>query len=207
MEFRVCILILYTEGWSNIAKIVLPNAKEYCQRHGYALDAIMHREPYPLNFGYSKLTEIKRLLKNFDIVWSLDLDTLITNHCYKVEDFIDFLEDYDFFITKDVNGINGGSFIVKKSDWSIPFLDLLYSLKGEEGMHCEQDAINYYYKNYKDKIKILPHPSINSYKYELYPEFEYGIDGQWMEGDFVLHLPGLSIEKRIEILKQTPIAK
>jgi hypothetical protein len=27
-------------------------------------------------------------------------------------------------------------------------------------------------------------------------------DGNWEEGDFVLHLPGLSMQKRIEILSQ-----
>jgi hypothetical protein len=202
---RICILILYTEGWSEIAKIVLPNVKEYCDKHGYSLDAILYRDSeYKSDFGYKKLTEIKRLLKNFDIVWSLDMDTLITNHNYKVEDF---LGEHDFYITKDVNGINGGSFIVKNSAWSIAFLDICGLQKGLEGMHCEQDAINYYYPNFKDYIKILPHPSINSYKYELYPEFKLPQEGQWEEGDFVLHLPGLSIERRIKELKKTKIKK
>jgi hypothetical protein len=62
------------------------------------------------------------------------------------------------------------------------------------------------------KVKYLPHPSINSYRYELYAGYEgdYFHDymhipheyGQWEPGDLLLHLPGLSLEKRIEVFKE-----
>lgn len=207
---RICVLMLYTEGWSDIANIVLPNAKEYCERHGYHLEGIMYRQnDFKLDFGYNKLLWIQCLFEKdlFDMIWSLDMDTLITNHNYRIEDFI---KDEDFYIAKDVNGINGGSFIIKKSNWSMSFLNELLDLRGKEGMHCEQDAMRAYFeKNGYENVKILPHPSINSYKYELYPEFDISeeIEGQWKAGNFVLHLPALSIEKRLQILKNTPVVK
>lgn len=208
---RICVLVLYSDGWSEIAKVVIPNLSEYCKRHGYHLDAIIYRqEDFTLDFGYNKIREIKNYFEKdlFDVIWSLDLDTLITNHNIKLENFLD--KDFDFFITKDVNGINGGSFIARKSKWLMFFLELVLGLKGMQGMYCEQDAIRTYYEYHaNEKIKILPHPSINSYKYELYPEFDITEEekGQWHEGNFVLHLPALSIEKRIEILRETKVVK
>jgi hypothetical protein len=205
---KICILILYTRSWKPIADIVLPNLWEYCKKHGYDWDIMRFDDPYPSDFGFNKLIHSKRLLSTYDFVWSLDLDTLITNHDKKVEDFID--NKHDFFITKDVNGINAGSFIVRKSEYSLFLLEWLLALKGEEGMHCEQDAINFYYKVYENKkIKILPHPSINSYMYELYPEHNITEekDGQWKEGSFVLHLPGIGMKTREHILKETKVVK
>jgi hypothetical protein len=208
---RICVLVLYTEGWSDIARVVIPNLSEYCLRHGYVLEDVSFRGEYPLDFGYNKLVWIKKMFEanEYDIIWSLDLDTLITNHNNKVEDFIE--GDKDFYITKDVNGINGGSFIIKNSKWSLFFLELLIGLKGQKGMHCEQDAIRTYYESHaNEKIKILPHPSINSYDYSQYPEFPEVRErkqGHWHKGDFVLHLPGMALSKRLQILKQTEVEK
>ena len=206
---KIVVSVLYTDSWVDIARVVLPNLYQYCKRHGYYLDARCFPEPYPSDFGFRKIDVIKELFlyQNTDIVWSLDLDTMITNHRMKIEDFVD--EDHDFFITKDYNGINGGSFIVKKSDWAIKFLDYLLNCKGCLTIYCEQDAINDYMQvNANDpKIKILPHPSINSYHYELYHEIpkQKHEQGNWQEYDFVLHLPGIGMSKRLAILKSTKI--
>ena len=91
----------------------------------------------------------------------------------------------------------------------VSFFDYILCCKGEPKMYCEQDAINKYLSEFPhdNNIKFLTHPSINSYLYENYPEIpaqeeEYG---QWVPGNFVLHLPGMSQEKRIEIMKNTPV--
>ncbi len=65
---------------------------------------------------------------------------------------------------------------------------------------------------YKEKIKILPHPSINSLLYEEYAP-TWGIigntdtslpkptheEGDWRRGCFICHLPGMTLERRLEI--------
>lgn len=200
--------ILYSKDWADIAEITVANAKSYCGKHGYKLDVI-ELDKWGCDYGYYKLDVIKNLFKNnkADIIWSIDADCLITNHNYKIEDFLE--EEFDFFITKDVNGINGGSFISINTKWTIDFIEWLLKKRGQEKMHCEQDAIRAYMEEYPiSPICVLPHPSINSYHYHLYPEFESITSeelGNWHSGNFVLHLPGISIEKRLEILKKTPI--
>ena len=206
---KIAVLILYTQGWQDIARIVIPNAQKYADKHGYELLVKKYPEPYLSDFGYKKLEQIRGIFEHgdADIVWSLDLDTLITNHNYKVEDYLK--EGSDFFITKDVNGVNGGSFIVRNTKWSMEFMDWLLGKKGEEKMYCEQDAIRAYMEEYPvSPVCVVGHPSFNSYHYSLYPQFENITSeeaGNWYEGNFVLHLPGLGIEQRIEILKNTKI--
>jgi hypothetical protein len=61
-------------------------------------------------------------------------------------------------------------------------------------------------------IKIVPQRILNSYDYTLYPDLPskdaLGIDGQWKEGDFLLHIVGGSArfkkttDQRIDIAKQ-----
>lgn len=205
----VCVLILYTELWQPMADIVLPNIRAYCDKHGYDYQFMQYPEPYPSNFGFNKLIEILDLFKlqRHDVIWSLDLDATITNHNIKVEQFLD--DEHDFFITRDVNGINAGSFLVRNTAWAKEFMEYLVGFK--DVTNCEQDAIDLYMvDNECDKIKVLEHPSINSYNYELYPEHgetRKREEGHWHDGDFVLHLPGIGVAKRLEILSNTPIIK
>jgi hypothetical protein len=202
---KIILQCLYTDTWIDIARIVLPNIASYAQRRGYSLNVKCYSEPCPSDFGYNKLKEIKYIFDTdtADVVVSLDLDLLITNYNYKIEDFLN--DKNDFYIT---DGYNAGVFILKKSEWSYKFIDYILSQQGVEGMYCEQDAIlKYISENGTSEICVLPHPSINSFNYDLYPE--YGKvkhnKGQWEEGDFILHLPGIGMDKRKEILSTTKV--
>lgn len=203
----ICILVLYSCSWQELADIVLPNVKAYAEKQEYT----PLFKSYPDVFsGYEKIRHIKAIFENIvaDAVWSLDLDTLITNHTKKIEDFID--DEHDAYFTRDYNGLNCGSFIIKNSEFSLTLLDTVLTLEGLPKMYCEQDAFNEIFKlavllpDMFSKIKLLPHPSINSYLYENYPDIpkQTHEQGQWQQGDFVLHLPGMGLEKRIEILSK-----
>lgn len=206
---KIAVLIPSTPDWIDIANITVENAAKYCGRHGYSLYHNVFPQP---NNGYKKISGALNILDSgFDAVWVLDADTLITNHTIRIERYL--TSKKSFFITKDINGINCGSFVVKKSKWSISFLEWLLKCEGKEKMYCEQDAVNYYMTLFPKEVDthflFLPHPSINSYLYELYPQYgeQTHEQGQWEAGDFVLHLPGVGMDKRLEILKKTEITR
>jgi hypothetical protein len=206
---KILIQILYTESWKDIADAVLPNYQKYCDKNGYELVAIQQSGSYN---GFDKIKYILQLFKNgCDICWSLDCDTMVTNHNIKIEDFIS--EDYDAYFTKDYNGLNCGSFIIRRCAWAEEFMCSVLALEGEDGIYCEQDAILAHFNRglntEYNRIKFLPQSTINSYKYELYPEIppQTHEQGQWQEGDFVLHLPGLGMEQRLNILKNTKVTE
>jgi hypothetical protein len=201
---KICILILCTESWQELADIVLPNVERYCSRYHYSFFFNKQKE-YD---GFDKIRAIKKTFErgDFDIIWSLDCDTLITNHTIRIDDFIE--DKFDFYICEDYNGINAGSFIVKNTIEGNWFMNWLMPMKGDVGIYCEQDAIKHYMRLLPEErdveIKVLPHPSINSYLYQNYLEIppQTHEEGQWQPNDFLLHLPGLSMDKRLAILNE-----
>ena len=210
---RITILVLYSKQWHEIAKIVLRNLSDYVDRHKLVLVTYEYDE-WGSDYGYRKIEQIKELfaVQSTEFIWSLDLDAIITDMRKNV---LEFLDDYhDFWICEDVNGINAGSFIIRKGSWADYFCDFILDQKGKEKMYCEQDAIKKYMSKIQDdpQIKILGHPSINSVMYKYYPEFPSHVGrkdlGDWVEGEsFVLHLAAMGMEQRLEIFKNTPIIK
>lgn len=189
--------IYYTPDWQPLADIVLPVAKRYADMHDY--DDLFILSNNVDICGLGKMKHLRTILgwSTWDSVWILDLDTIITNPEIEFTDFVD--NDHDVFICKDVHGINAGSWIVRNTPASRSFINkVITNFDAPE----EQTVM----KRYLDmvKVKYLPHPSINSYKYELYdePECRGYTDGQWEPGHLLLHLPGTSMNKRIETFKK-----
>ena len=145
---RICLQLLYTEGWVNLAKIIVPNIVNFCRKHGYTWNIQCFPEPCPSDFGYEKLRQIKNIFDNneADVVWSVDCDLLITRYDWKVEDLIN--DKDSFYITYGANTYNAGSFIFKKSEFTYWLIEHLLSKQGQDGMHCEQDAICDYIKEF-----------------------------------------------------------
>lgn len=145
------------------------------------------------------MIQLHYVVTKYEYVWVLDLDTLITNSKVKFTDFVD--SEHDIFITEDIHGINAGSWIIRNTKASRMFIrQIIDSYDAPE----EQTVM----KRYLDmvQVKYLPHPSINSYKYELYKD-EIGdrvmteSEGEWQPGNLLLHLPGTTMETRLSIIK------
>lgn len=190
------VYIYYTPSWQELADLTLPVVHDYCAKHNYK--PFIHESKHNDSWADRKMYGIRiffELWQDYDFIWVLDCDTLITNHSIPFTQLVDY--EHDIFITQDVNGINAGSWIIRNTPESLKFVETI--IDNFDAPH-EQILMNRYLDMVK--VKYLPHPSINSYKYELY---DYGekshSEGQWEPGDLLLHLPGLSLEKRIEIFK------
>ncbi len=193
---NAAIYIYYTPSWQPLADIVLPRVREYCAKHRYIFidgNAANNDE-----WAFCKMACLYNFLSYYDFIWVLDLDTLITNPAIPFTDFTD--DEHDIFICRDINGINAGSWIVRNTKASRDFIAKIVDNFNEPH---EQILMNKYL--HMVKVKYLPHPSINSYDYNQYNGFGLAVPahdfGQWEPGDLLLHLPGLSLEQRIEIFK------
>lgn len=191
----IYVLTHYTDNWNGIADITIPVMEQYCKTNGYIFNVSKVPE-YDKYNGLHKLKALNLLNEN-DVAMLVDADVLITNHKVKIE----------YFYKRDelllAEGANCGIMIVRKTNRGI--IDLMIQDIESGEFNCEQDAVETYLKRttgYYD-IKLIPHPCFNSYLSELYPEIPQPVtkeQGQWEKGCFVLHLPALSIEKRIEVL-------
>lgn len=182
--------------------ITKPVLEEYCSRHGYELH-IKEVEPYQKYNGLHKLGMIE-YLQNGDVGMFMDCDTLITNLTIKIESI---LNDYHYLYLSD--GLNLGVFILDNGGSINAIIKRIINKIKEEEYHCEQDAIeDYYNKDYFNNMAtICRHPCFNSYLPELYghipnPEEITAEKGRWEVGQFICHLPALSMETRIEKLKE-----
>lgn len=201
-----------SESWGELGNLVIPNMQAYCKKHGYHFDIWV----IPPKFEFEKIKMILNLLEDgIDTIFCLDLDTLITNHNIKVESFLD--DDHDFYLTKDINTWNTGSIIVRNTEWAQDWLDYILNHQGE--IENEQTVIMRDMRvGDLPKVRVLSHPSINSYPYEEYAP-TWGLiegwepttgskekptheQGDWQVGDFVAHLPGLPVARRIEIFNR-----
>lgn len=200
------VVTLYHPNYQPLADLVLPNLQEYCDKHGYTL--LYHCGNYGGGqIGFQKMRYLRDLMRgDLELALVVDLDVIITNLDKRFEDFIS--GDNDYFVTKDVNGINNGSFIIRKTDWSMHLLKFM--LDHESGFTCEQNVLKTLEAQLVNHgLGILPHPSINSYLHpslgspfeSIYPEWrDTTFPNVWRQGDFLLHLPGMNLEQRLHLL-------
>jgi hypothetical protein len=198
------------ENYQLIADMTLPGREAYCARFGY--QHLVHSGSYHDSSLYWAIQRLHLLYdylyagpNDVDAVWVLNPQSLITSYRKAVTDYLDPYPDRDFFVTKDINGVNMASFIVRKTDWTKRYLECLMELAPRIG-HCwhEQQAVieTHEKPQWACKIKLLDHPSINSYLYSRLYSRPATTPGQWEKGHLILSLPGTSFADRLRLIPE-----
>jgi hypothetical protein len=201
----ITVCAYFTPSFHALSEVTVPNIRRYCGRHGYGLvfwSDVDHPEDDTRPFGFRKTERVLELLRASaagDILCVIDLDLLFTNHTRRLEEFL--YHEHDLFFTHDVNGLNSGVYIVRATLGTRKFLEDALARAGLPGVFGEQDAMRDSLKieAFGNLTKIVPHPAFNSFLYAEYGLTKTREQGQWEPGDFLLHLPGRSNERRIEL--------
>ncbi|KAG0224688.1 hypothetical protein BGW42_004951 [Actinomortierella wolfii] len=128
---------------------------------------------------------LEELDKNeFDWIFWIDTDALITNMDIRLEQFID--DRYSLLITKDLNYMNAGVFMLKVNDWSRNYMRKVLSMMDDRSN--EQDWMIKLLEDpafgEQQHVKYLPQCSFNSYwNVKTWNEM-------YLPGDFVIHWAG-----------------
>lgn len=207
---NIAMITLNDEKFEPLAQITFyQNKLQYCQKHGYQALHKTSNFKYD-HLGFEKINFVCEVLEqNPDIEWVhwSGTDTLVTNFNIKLEDIID--ESYHVIICGDCFSLNSDSFFVRNTRVGIGFMKWILSVHDTYMKHYwyeQQAMIDFYFQAplAKDIIKLIPQRVMNSYLYYLYPTQPQvditGNDGNWQHGDFMLHLPATSLEKRIEMM-------
>ena len=120
-------------GEESLRQRSLKNKQAYAELHGYSFylsrsEDIDRSRPAP----WRKVLDIKKLLKSYEYVMYVDLDTVILDENIKLESIIYANEktmNADFIMTKDPHGPNSGVFFARRSEWTMSFLDQWYGVK------------------------------------------------------------------------------
>ncbi len=174
-----------------------PNKLEYCLRHEIQLMLAVHgRIGTDGNWGERPFFMLDALnTYECDWLWFMGADTLITNMQIDIRSLCNPMKD--FIIGVDVNGINNDSVLVQNTREAKEFLKRVICRRGvptdQHAMHIEKES--------GIRLDQVNQRLFNSYKYD---EYEYGDqpDGTWVEGDFVIHFPGMKGERRVELMRE-----
>ena len=190
---------IYDKTYEPLAeKTLYENRLSYCLKHGYPY--IFVRHPFLFSntahavkeIGFSKIELALYFLRFYDVVWITDCDAMVMNKSVGIEDV---LEKYpsDVLVGSDFNGPNCGNMIFKNAPRVVEYLKFM--LRNREGYFHEQDFI---WRNPRDFVFATPQNVMNSYDYSLYPGQELN-PGGYKPGDFFIHWPAQSLEKRLEL--------
>jgi hypothetical protein len=205
---NIAIVSIFNEPHQNLARLTWTNKQQYANKHGYL--AIAKTDNFSAEqVHFDKFVHILDVMKtnpDLDWVWWLDNDAMITNFDIALEDLID--PDYHVIMPTDTNALNTGSFIVRNSPQARAWLEFLLSKKTEyknDVKWFEQQAVIDFYPKFQHLFKLIPQKALNSYDYRIYNVDNtdlLGHSGQWEQGDFVIHWPGLPNESRVILAEQ-----
>lgn len=192
----VTLLTAASEEYWPLLELGASNKLEYCLRHKVQFHMVKHNSSVTNAWGERELFMLDALnTYNTDWLWFMGADTLITNMKKDIRELCD--DGFDFIIGVDINGINNDSILLKNNEKTKRFLKrVIYRRDCGDDQHamfmeCKQGL----------ETGLVPQRNFNSYKYD---EYHYGAypEGAWQEGDFVLHLPGLSMQRRLQLMNE-----
>jgi hypothetical protein len=198
------LISFHNDDYEPLAQVTWYNNKiPYCERHGYS----HYFEKYvPGNDGQiQKIAMILKQLEDPEVewVWWTGCDVLITNWNTRIEDKID--NNYHVIMSTDCNGFNADSILTRNSEESKQYWKHVLEITKTLSWHWEgeQKAIKDTYPEYSHLFKVVPQREMNAYNYAIwggvYPSTDYlNTDGNWQQGDWVIHWPNQPLEKRLE---------
>lgn len=183
------ILHLDTPNIAPYGDLSLRTKQEYAARHGLGITAIRDTLDASRPPSWSKIPLCLQALEKSDWLWWLDADAAITNPEIDVRQYCD--EAADMIATKDENGLNCGSFLLRNSEGARRLLDATWNRTALiHHQWWEQGAMHVVLQQQPDIaiVKFIDQRAINSYV------------ENWQPGDLVIHLAGKP--NRLELMKQ-----
>ncbi|KAG2000819.1 hypothetical protein GB937_010801 [Aspergillus fischeri] len=178
---------------------------DYAQLHGYDLH-VDYESHSTRGTTWLKFDMIERLINTsqYDWIWWIDFDTLITNTTMSLADIISeslasssVPDMIDFIVTDDCNGLNDGSFIVRSSPRSIDFLNAVRAVHDRERAKNsgkswnDQESMAEFLQS---KTPLIEHAiRIPQWRINAFPEEIGCYDShkkKWEKGMFVIHFAG-----------------
>jgi hypothetical protein len=183
---KVAIYTSISEGCAEFAAATTPSKLRYCLRHGYSL--VLRNRPYH-EAVLESLRDVWGLLDEFDMVWTLDADCLITGTApiHELPGIGKHVTVCEESIV-DWNKLNCGSMVWRQTpEASVLLEDMIeWELKWR-AMPCGwQTWLGEHAAELGDALTVLPPRSFNSVAWN-----HSGGGSHWQPGDLVYHPCGI----------------
>lgn len=209
MRFKI--ITAYTNNIKEISDISYESYQNFCNKNNIEIQRFELNDIERPASWYKIQLILDEFKHGYDYIMWVDADTLLINNEFKIESILD--EKSEIFISDDILGINCGVMIWKNTENNKNILNKIWdSTEFINHFWWEQAAIisviNTNYNNIQSTIKKIPQKILNSYDYNLYANNyeqdkinEFLLKGQVDENSFIFHLPGVSNETRLTIMK------
>ncbi|MEI7942674.1 MAG: DUF273 domain-containing protein [Candidatus Riflemargulisbacteria bacterium] len=197
---NVCIVTAYTPDWKELGDLTSNTKKKYCDKLGYGLK--IHTEGFDSTRqpSWSKILFIKNALKEYEYVFWIDANAIITNRNMRIEKFISLGGDI-FICNENPEMIfDTGVFLIRSCDWSFGLLDEMWNVPGWNGFDlAEQTAFNQlvYNNTIGNRMVYYPMRTFNSLYMSL-----VRTELEWQPGDFIAHRKSVSSRDVIQGLTE-----
>lgn len=216
---KICVATLCSPDCAALGAVTEPNKNDYCQRHGY--DFLVRREGFigdPKHghhrFVFERFRFFRDCLQSYDAVLGCGADVAITNPAVKLEDLMEWRKP--FIIAKDALGLQTDVMLMRNRPDVISLLSAVVAAENRywNAPYLDQSALTDIAPLYADTIEVVPQRLINAYDYNTLTAWHSvhqnywlakdadGNDGQWQPGDFILHCPGLPMERKLQVLRE-----
>lgn len=208
---------------SPLLQMSVPNHQAYAARHGYRYvvhteSALPDREAH-----YSKMYVVYRRFEGAQPTWAqhatapegpqlpewifyIDCDAYFTEHSMSLGDLLHTYaapagaEDVQFLVAEDPGGINTGVFAIRRSEWSMRFLERVVRssftvawdqsmffwdmARGALDMDLSEFASDF---SYPPQVRLVHQAQFNAF---VPPASTDWMAHEWQPGDFVRHFAG-----------------
>lgn len=198
------IITAYTKhNFGSIIDVTLPRLLRYATNHRIDCTAYIIPEDYGRPPPWYKVYALIEELRHQDYVLWIDADTLIVNQGFDLRSIV--VPDKEFYVANDFNGMNTGVMMWKGGDYSVDFLQRVYSMTDFlNHIWWEQAAIrdlyNVNHMNIQGETQFMDQSVWNAYEFAtlgMPPQV-----GQADASSFILHLPNIRNDVRLQTIKQ-----
>lgn len=198
----IALLTAHSSHFEELASVTLPVLRSYTDKHNYKLlsfiitGAECSIRP-PSWWKVMNLLYCMKQMPEVDWFMWIDTDAIIVNSDIQIESFL--TDESDFIVGSDNNGINAGVFFIRNTTTAREFLQEVWNqTQFLQHPHWEQQAIKHVLTYYPITFSVVTNQSFNTYPEQYFPH----CPNLYKEGDFVIHVPSLPIQTRIDILKK-----
>lgn len=200
MSISVCVVMYYTPNMHDfqiMGQAAETNRREYCQKHGYAIDVTTKKHTKTRDAYWAKIQVVMAAMRNnprSDWLFWTDCDALITDLNYSLADLIRNKLSANprlfLIVSNDIFGLNSGHFLIKNCPQAYRYLQhvqslakrpdiLRYRFPEQKAMQCviEEDHL-------QNQVLFVPQRVFNSFPVA-------GAGKRWYPGDFVIHFAGI----------------
>jgi hypothetical protein len=187
----VAIITSVSENIRAVATLTMPNKLEYCLRHGYSL--VADNQPYDTAVVRTDL--LCHYLDRFDLIWTLDADTILTNMAVPIES-LGCIGPNVTVCEEGIlpwNRINCGSMVWRNTFHSRWLANHISETQEQwRSLPCQwQTFLSTNADALGDVLTVAPLRSFNSCVWNRPANAHDEIGGHWQAGDLVYHPCGV----------------